>query len=102
MADSPRIAVARAASVLGATYLTAGSLSLAADPGATMARYALLGVIVALAWGGVAGIVRERRPIWAVSLAGLTVLGLFNTILTQFIFPAVGALVLGIVLIEIR
>ncbi|MFB6119923.1 MAG: hypothetical protein ABEJ68_02265 [Halobacteriaceae archaeon] len=100
--DHPLTAVSRAVAVLGATYLTVGSLSLARDPGATTARYALLLLIVALAWGGVAGVVREERPLWATSLVGLTVLALFNDILTQFLFPALGALALGVALTEAR
>lgn len=100
--ESPLTAVSRALAVLGATYLTVGSLSLATDPGATGARYALLAVIVVLAWVGVAGVVRERRRLWAVSLVGLAALGLLNAILTQFLFPAVGAIALGVVLTEVR
>jgi len=100
--ETPLTAVARAAAVLGATYLTVGSPSLATDPGATAARYGLLAIIVALAWGGVAGVVRGERPLWAAGIVGLTVLALFNTILSQFLFPAVGALALAVALTELR
>jgi hypothetical protein len=93
MVDSDRVlAVARAVAVLGATYCTVASLSLAVEPGATTARHALLAGVVGLAWLGVSGVVADSRRRWAVALAGLVVLGLANPVLSRLLLPVAGAL----------
>lgn len=98
-AERTAVTLVRKAGIATVFWLTGLLFWAIVQPGLTGGRLALLGVVAALAWGGVAGIVRERPSVAVAGGVGLLLLGFWQAVLWIFILPtAVVLLVVGLLM----
>ena len=88
-----------AIAIVAAVYLSAGLLVLLPASGYERTRLAFVALVVAIAWGGVAGAVFDRPPVVIVAAVALLLLGFWQAVFWIFMLPAaLGLAVAGVLL----
>lgn len=90
----------RGLAVLAAVYLTIGLLWVLPSPGFGVSRLLFSALVVALAWVGAIGALRQRPALVAAGGVGLVLFGFWQAVLWIFMLPAAGVLLIVAVILS--